>query len=134
MSLRHWSIFNGASMAQASLRHCYRRQAGDRLVATLTRRDIYQLLDGMSATPNSANFMLSVLRLLLEWSVPRGYRDDNPAVGVKRLKVEDSGHEPWTVDGYRFVMEQAPTHLRRMAFLGRATGQRVSDLVEDAPR
>ena len=87
----------------------------------------------MSATPNSANFMLSVLRVLLEWSIPRGYRDDNPAVGVKQLKVEDNGHEPWTEDGYRFVMERAPTHLRRMAFLGRATGQRVSDLVKMAP-
>jgi hypothetical protein len=25
MNMRHWPIFNGASMAQASLRHCYRR-------------------------------------------------------------------------------------------------------------
>jgi hypothetical protein len=25
MNLRHWSIFNGARMAQRSLRHCYRR-------------------------------------------------------------------------------------------------------------
>jgi integrase len=108
-------------------------EAGDRLVAALTKRDIYQLLDGMSTTPNSANFMLSVVRVLLEWGVPRGYRDDNPAIGVKRLKVEDSGHEPWPEAGYSFVIAQAPTHLRRMAFLGRATGQRVSDLVKMRP-
>jgi integrase len=108
-------------------------EAGDRLVAALTKRDIYQLLDGMSGTPNSANFMLSVVRVLLEWAVPRGYRDDNPAIGVKRLKVEDSGHEPWPEHGYGFVIEQAPTHLQRMAFLGRATGQRVSDLVKMRP-
>jgi integrase len=108
-------------------------EAGDRLVAALTKRDIYQLLDGMSTTPNSANFMLSVLRVLLEWSVPRGYRDDNPAIGVKRLKVEDSGHEPWPDRGYCFVIEHAPTHLQRMAFLGRATGQRVSDLTKMRP-
>jgi hypothetical protein len=25
MNLRHWTIFNGAPTAQASLRHCYRR-------------------------------------------------------------------------------------------------------------
>jgi integrase len=30
-------------------------------------------------------------------------------------------------------MQHAPTHLRRMAFLGRATGQRVSDLVKMRP-
>ena len=50
-------------------------EAGDRLVAALTRRDIYQLLDGMSSTPRAANYMLSVLRTSLEWGVPRGYRD-----------------------------------------------------------
>jgi integrase len=31
------------------------------------------------------------------------------------------------------VIEQAPTHLQRMAYLGRATGQRVSDLVKMRP-
>jgi integrase len=103
--------------------------AGDRQVSAMTRRDVYALLDNMSATPVAANFMLAVLRTLLEWGVPRGYRDDNPAVGVKRLKVEDSGHAPWPEPGYAFVMEHAPTHLCRLAFLGRATGQRVSDLV-----
>ena len=108
-------------------------EAGDRLVTALTTPDIYQLLDGMSDTPNSANFMLSVLRILLKWGVKRGYRSDNPAVGVERLKVEDSGHEPWPEHGYNFVIEQAPTHLQRMAYLGRATGQRVSDLVKMRP-
>ena len=108
-------------------------EGGDRPVAAMTRRDIYQLLDRMSATPVAANYMLSVLRTLLEFGVPRGYRDDNPAIGVRRLKVEESGHSPWPEAGYNFVIENAPTHLRRMAFLGRATGQRISDLVKMRP-
>jgi integrase len=108
-------------------------EAGDRLVAALTRRDIYQLLDGMSATPRAANFMLSVLRTIIEWGIKRGHRDDNPAVGVKRIKMDDSGHAPWPEAGYTFVMQHAPVHLQRMAFLGRATGQRVSDLVKMRP-
>jgi integrase len=104
-------------------------RAGDRLVSAMTRRDIYSLMDSMSDKPVSANYMLAVLRAVLEWGVPRGYRDDNPAIGVKRLRTEDSGHVPWPDAGYVFVMENAPEHLRRMAYLGRATGQRVSDLV-----
>jgi integrase len=52
---------------------------------------------------------------------------------VKRLKVEDSGHSPWPEPGYEFVMEHGPVYLRRMAFLGRATGQRISDLVKMRP-
>jgi integrase len=99
----------------------------------MTRRDIYALLDQMSATPFAANYMLAVLRTLLEFGVPRGYREDNPAIGVKRLKVEDNGHAPWPEEGYGFVMQHAPQHLRRMAFLGRATGQRISDLVKMRP-
>jgi hypothetical protein len=63
---------------------------GDRPVATMTRRDIYALLDRMSETPYAANYMLAVLRTVLEWGVPRGYREDNPAIGIKRLKVDDS--------------------------------------------
>jgi integrase len=107
--------------------------AGDRAVAAMTRRDIYALLDQMSATPFAANYMLAVLRTILEFGVPRGYCNDNPAIGVKRLKVEDKGHAPWPDTGYAFVMQHAPVYLRRMAFLGRATGQRVSDLVKMRP-
>jgi integrase len=103
---------------------------GDRPVAAMTRRDIYALLDQMNDTPFAANYMLAVLRTILEFGIPRGYRGDNPAIGVKRLKVGDTGHAPWPEEGYRFVMDHAPTHLRRMAFLGRATGQRISDLVK----
>jgi integrase len=106
---------------------------GDRPVATMTRRDIYVLLDQMSSTPVAANLMLTVLRTLLEFGVPRGYRDDNPAIGVKKLRTEDSGHSPWPEQGYTYVMQHAPTHLQRMAFLGRATGQRISDLVKMRP-
>ena len=106
---------------------------GDRPVAAMTRRDIYVLFDQMSGTPVAANQMLAVLRTLLEFGVPRGYRGDNPAIGIKRLKVEDSGHRPWSDAGYRYVMEYAPEYLRRMAFLGRVTGQRVSDLVKMRP-
>jgi integrase len=99
----------------------------------MTRRDIYGLLDQMSSTPVAANLMLTVLRTLLEFGVPRGYRDDNPAIGVKKLKIEDSGHSPWTEQGYTYVMAHAPTNLRRVAFLGRTTGQRISDLVKMRP-
>jgi integrase len=108
-------------------------EGGDRLVAAMTRHNIYALMDRMRSTPVAANYMLSVLRSLLEFGVKRGYRSDNPAIGVERVKVDESGHSPWPEAGYAFVMEHAPTHLRRMAFLGRACGQRVSDLVKMRP-
>ena len=77
--------------------------------------------------------MLSVLRTIIEWGIRRGYRSDNPAIGVKRFKLDDGGHVPWQENGYTFVMAHAPVHLQRTAFLGRVTGQRISDLVKMRP-
>ena len=93
----------------------------------------YLLRDGMSVTPVAANLMLTVLRVLIEWGIPRGYRDDNPTVGLRRLVIDESGAQPWSEEAYRFVIDKAPANLRRMAFLGRATGQRASDLVRMRP-
>jgi hypothetical protein len=104
-------------------------EAGDRIVRELTRADIYQMRDGMAKTPVAANHMISVLRTLLEWSIPRGFRTDNPAMGIKKLKSDEGGAEPWPEDAFAFVMQHAPDDLRRMAFLGRASGQRREDLV-----
>ena len=103
--------------------------AGDRLVRELTRADIYQLQDSMSATPVAANHMVTALRTLLEWSVPRGYREDNPASGIKKMKSDSSGASPWPDDVWRYVVEHAPQDLKRMAYLGRVCGQRREDLV-----
>ena len=55
------------------------------------------------------------------------------AVGIERLEVDDSGYEPWPEAGYQFVRDHAPVNLSRTAFLGRATGQRPSDLVKMRP-
>jgi integrase len=104
-------------------------EAGDRMVAALTAPDIYAMQDGMVATPSAANLMLSVLRTILQFGIKRAYRKDNPAIGIERLQTDDDGARPWPEDGYRFVLEHAPVMLRRMAYLGRACGQRAGDLV-----
>src|SRR3990167_3027688 len=107
--------------------------SGDKMVAAMNKTDVYALRDDMAETPVAANHMLAVLRTLVEWGAARGYRDDNPVIGVKRLVGEGSGATPWPEDGYRFVRESAPADLARMAFLGRATGQRAGDLVRMKP-
>lgn len=109
------------------------REAGDRLVSAMTKPDLYKMRDGMSATPVAANHMLSIMRTIIEWGTARGYRDDNPAIGIKPLVIEPAGAEPWPETGYSFVMARAPTDIKRMAFLGRATGQRAGDLVRMKP-
>jgi integrase len=48
---------------------------------------------------------------------------------VKRLKTDGGGHSPWPESSYQYVVENAPPYIQRMAYLGRACGQRISDLV-----
>jgi integrase len=107
--------------------------AGEKRVMDITRSDVVQLRDSMADTPSSANYMLAILRALLKWGVDHDYRQDNPAAGVGRLSLDEEGAEPWPENGYQFVLEHAPPCLRRMAILGRATGQRAGDLVRMKP-
>ncbi len=107
--------------------------AGDRAVAAMTAINVYQLRDDLAGTPVTANHTLSVLRTLIKWGVRRGYRPDNPVIGIERLPIDGDGARPWPEEGYQFVLEKAPERFKRMTFLGRATGQRASDLVRMCP-
>ena len=60
--------------------------AGERRVCDLTRAHIYQFRDDLSATPATANQMVTMIRTLLEWGVPRGFTEENVACGIKPLK------------------------------------------------
>lgn len=107
--------------------------AGERRVDALTKRDLYQWRDSLQATPVLANHLLSIMRTLLEFAVERGYREDNPGIGVRPLKSEVNGAKPWPEEGWEYVGKYAPADIRRMAMLGRASGQRISDLVRMRP-
>ena len=80
------------------------------------------------------NLTLSVLRTILKWGVPRGYIAANPAREIEDLEEEGEGAKPWPENVWQKVVNEAPVELARMAFLGRATGQRISDLVTLRPR
>lgn len=103
---------------------------GDLQVADLTRTGAYAHRETMKDTPTTANHMLSVLRTFLEWCVEHHGLENNIAVGMKRLAVDEDGARPWPEHIYQFVLANAPEDLRRMAILGRACGQRRADLVK----
>lgn len=99
----------------------------------ITRAGVYAYRDGLAETPVAANHAISVLRGFLEWCAARGTVAANVARGVKPLAIDDDGAKPWPEQAYVFVLANAPEDLRRMAILGRATGQRRSDLVRMRP-
>jgi hypothetical protein len=71
-----------------------------------------------------------VLRTLIAFGIPRGYIDRNPVVDVGPLHVDVENTRPWLDDAFKRVLGTAPEWIRWAALLGRATGQRRSDLVK----
>lgn len=47
-------------------------------------------------TPARANHFLAVLKLLLNWSIPRGWIKNNPTTGLRRMKHKVQSHLVWT--------------------------------------
>lgn len=105
-------------------------------VAALSPADVLALRDSMSATPVAANHMLSILRTLLAWGVPRGWRSDNPAREIARFKGSEP-NAPWPVALYQAALAHAKaigaTDIYRALFLLRETGQRQSDALRFRP-
>lgn len=102
---------------------------GDLPVANIKPQHVLGFRDQFAATPAKANNLMRVLRSMLAWSVPRGWRNDIPFDGVGLLKGGD-GYAPWPWD----VIEEAKTTLRTDLWwavaLALYTGQRLSDVLK----
>jgi hypothetical protein len=80
--------------------------------------------------PVAANQMVKVIRAAMKWGRAHGYPSADPAAGLPpRDEGEVEGATPWPEWAYQIIVSEAPEPLRRAAFLGRAIGQRRSDLV-----
>jgi hypothetical protein len=100
-------------------------------VANTTARHIYAFRELFADTPTTANQLVTMLRNLIAFGIPRGYIDRNPAAEVTPIRIADVEHaRPWPEDAFKLLVDTAPEHIRRAAFLGRATGQRRIDLVQ----
>lgn len=107
---------------------------GSLQVADLTVRGISALRDEIGAsTPSAANMMVKVLRAFLKWVMGRGEITINHAIAVDPLKTVVRSSTPWPEEVWESVCKSAPTAVSRLAFLGRKTGQRISDLVRMKP-
>ena len=59
---------------------------GNLVVAGLEARHVLELRNKKADTPATANYLVRVLSSVISWSVPRGYRTDNPCKHVPKLK------------------------------------------------
>ena len=88
----------------------------------LTLRDLY------ASTPASANNLLRCLSSMLAWSVPRGWRPDNPCREIKPLKGGD-GYAPWPWDTIEEARQTLREDLWWVVGLALYTGQREEDVL-----
>lgn len=103
-------------------------------VADLTVPGITTLRDAMAAsTPSAANMMLKVLKAFLSWAYDKGMIGTNLARGVRSAKVQIRKTTPWPENVWQAAYENGPEDVSRLAFLGRKSGQRISDMVRMGP-
>jgi integrase len=93
---------------------------------------IRELLDSMADRKGSANTLLGVLRALSDWGLERGHFEMSITHGVKPYKTE-GGHKPWTAEQCASAAKTLSGLVKRAYFLGRYTGQRISDVVRLGP-
>lgn len=100
-------------------------------VARLTQTDIYRAMDANAHRVRFANYIPTALSRLFKIAVRKGWRTDNPAIGIEPLampKAKRRPHIPWT-DAAVAKMRAEGQGLALLIFeMGVGTGQRPSDL------
>src|SRR5262245_47028755 len=109
----------------------FRSQHGDKPVARLQRKHIKDIIAAKAATPEAANNLLKVLRVLLNYAVDIEMIKSNPAIGVKRFKNRGGGIHTFTETEIARFEERHPIGTKaRLAFaLLLYTAQRRGDVV-----
>jgi hypothetical protein len=109
------------------------RAWGELHVGSLRPKHVIQLRDQWSETPVAANHLLSVLKTLINWGIPREFSDTNPCAYVQKLEVKEDGARPWPAWAHELIEKHANDAIRRAVLLGRYTGQREADVICMAP-
>lgn len=110
-----------------------REKLGEMRPADLRPYHVAKMRDANSERPRFANYLLSVMSVLMSYAREHGWVDENPALGVPKLKLEDKQpHRVWPelmIERYR---EAAPLESReRLVFeLCLGTGQRIQDVLD----
>ncbi|QAY77891.1 tyrosine-type recombinase/integrase [Sphingosinicella sp. BN140058] len=100
---------------------------GHRTVRGVKPVHVKKMRDRHQDKPGKANNWLTVFRLLMAFAAQNGDRDDNPASGIKALKIGE--HQPWPAPLLRVALKVASPMTRLAIATGLCSGQRVSDVI-----
>lgn len=103
--------------------------------AAISVAGVGSLLDQYANRPSMANMIRVMVKTLMKRAVLSGHRPDNPAREVDKLEENPDGAQPIDAPAWAALTgDDAPEAIRRLAILGRATGQRISDLIKMCPK
>lgn len=108
-----------------------RENYGTLSVRTMPRPFVFALQEKYAATGRKANYIISMLRILMQFAVDMGYRNDNPVSKPGRIK-EGDGHRPWEeyeIEAFRRRFPE-PCFERAAFELLLNTAQRGGDVIE----
>lgn len=99
--------------------------------AQMQRKHIIQIRDERAATPEAAKNLLKFIRHMFNWALDAGYAEHNPALNIRNLPSNSTGHHTWTVAEIEQYCRHHPlgTKARLALELLLFTGVRVSDAV-----
>lgn len=102
---------------------------GDLPAHKMQRKDVIRARDANASTVRFANYIVQVLRVLMEHAIDEGWRQDNPAKGVPLLKSDRAPRMAWPqdlVDAYRAVATGRALLIFELCI---GTGQRIGDVL-----
>jgi integrase len=74
----------------------FRLAHGEKPIKGLSRRHVADIIGAKADTPEAANNLLKVLRVLLAYAVDQNMIESNPAAGVKKYRSRGEGFHTWT--------------------------------------
>lgn len=93
------------------------------------RKHFIRWRDTLAKTPRSADYAVSVLKLVLAWCVDHAEIETNRAENIGRLSNPDKSDDIWTADDFAAFNRHASKELREAVALAAHTGLRQGDLI-----
>lgn len=109
----------------------FRKKHGEMSVRAVERRHLTAMLDALVADGKSPKSLRRILGILLTLAHERGWRADNPMVGMRRPRKATEGFRAWTEADIAKFEEAYPAGSRERLALALLlyTGQRRQDVV-----
>lgn len=109
----------------------FREQHGDKAVAKIKREHVKAIISKLADRPAVANNWLKSIKILMRHAVDAGMRQDDPTIGIRKLRTGSPGYRTWTEAEIEQYYDKHPIGSRaRLALdLMLYTGQRRADVV-----